>query len=105
MTPEIQKLLLKIEMLEKEKHEMVVANSVRNSHVVENQPNTRELDISILEDEINQVTLQYNNLLQLQEYQKLCNHVFIDDLIDITPDTSKTIQYCAHCLFTYENSN
>lgn len=32
-----------------------------------------------------------------------CNHEFVDDLIDITPDTSKNIRYCIHCDF-YRNS-
>ena len=34
----------------------------------------------------------------IEEYQSICNHVFIEDLIDLTPDTSKTITYCVHCL-------
>ena len=96
MNQEIEKLAIQIEMLENEKHELI-----------KTKPNTRETDVSvsILEDEIEQTTLQYNHLLtetvdartQLQEYQKLCEHVFIEDLIDITPDKSKTIKYCAHC--------
>ena len=101
MNKEIEKLATKIEMLENEKRELIQKNA-----------NTEELDVSvsILEDEIEQTTLQYNNLLtetvdarmQLQEYQKLCDHVFIEDLIDITPDKSKTIEYCVHCFFTNE---
>ena len=101
MNQEIEKLAIQIEMLENEKHELI-----------QTKPNTRETDVSvsILEDEIEQTTLQYNHLLtetvdartQLQEYQKLCEHVFIEDLIDITPDKSKTIKYCAHCFFTNE---
>ena len=29
-----------------------------------------------------------------------CNHIFIKDLIDITPDYSKEITYCEICEFT-----
>jgi predicted nucleic acid-binding Zn-ribbon protein len=61
----------------------------------------------VLDDEIHQLesqlefkTEQYNNLRQLREYQSLCNHDFVDDLIDLTPDTSKLITYCVHCLYT-----
>ena len=29
--------------------------------------------------------------------QKMCSHEFIEDYIDINPDTSKTISYCKYC--------
>ena len=44
-----------------------------------------------------------NDLLSLREYQLSCEHTFVDDLIDITPDKSKMIKYCSVCLFTCEN--
>jgi hypothetical protein len=31
---------------------------------------------------------------------ELCNHNFEDDMIDITPDTSKHITYCTVCGYT-----
>ena len=30
----------------------------------------------------------------------LCNHEFIEDSIDITPDTSQNITYCSKCEYT-----
>ena len=30
----------------------------------------------------------------------LCNHEFIEDSIDITPDTSRNITYCNNCEYT-----
>lgn len=40
----------------------------------------------------------------LQEYiKKNCKHSIITDLIDIDPDTSKTIHYCKKCMITFEN--
>ena len=68
------------------------------------------IETGILEDELIQTELllehavnkQYE-LEQLKEYQMNCEHSFIDDLIDITPDESKCIKYCVHCLFTDEN--
>jgi hypothetical protein len=39
---------------------------------------------------------------QLHEYIKEnCIHTIIRDLIDIDPDTSKTIYYCSKCLLTF----
>lgn len=32
--------------------------------------------------------------------QQQCDHHFITDLRDITPDHSDTIEYCTHCLAT-----
>ena len=34
---------------------------------------------------------------QLKEYQSLCEHEFVTDLIDIDPDRSTSIIYCKHC--------
>jgi hypothetical protein len=31
---------------------------------------------------------------------ELCNHEFEDDMIDITPDSSKNIKYCKICGYT-----
>ena len=67
--------------------------------------NATEEEINIMDDEIVELETkleckrtEHNNLLELKQYQSLCNHIFIDDLIDLTPDTSKTITYCVHCL-------
>jgi hypothetical protein len=69
------------------------------------QNNAPEQEIQIIEDELIELETKLeckrserNNLLELQQYQFICNHVFIEDLIDLTPDTSKTITYCVHCL-------
>ena len=35
-----------------------------------------------------------------KKIQELCQHNFIDDLIDITPDKSKYIRYCSFCELT-----
>ena len=67
-------------------------------------------DANILEEELIQTetqleleTKRYNDLLQLRDYQMNCEHEFVGDLIDITPDRSKMIRYCVHCLFSDEN--
>ena len=47
--------------------------------------------------------LNYLNFIQdiiIKKIQSLCHHTFEYDLIDITPDTSKTIFYCTKCEFT-----
>lgn len=45
----------------------------------------------------------YKTIIKLMdEYlKKHCNHCIITDLIDIDPDTSKTIRYCGFCNLTF----
>ena len=92
---EIDRLSNEIQMINNQIKE--VENEKKNASV--------ELDVfeSILfelENRLNLETSRLNDLLKLKDYQESCSHVFIDDLIDITPDKSKTVTYCAHCLFT-----
>lgn len=46
---------------------------------------------------------KYSKLcVQLHEYIKEnCTHTIVRDLIDIDPDTSKTIYYCTKCMITF----
>jgi|LauGreSuBDMM15SN_2_FD.fasta_scaffold1371076_1 hypothetical protein len=74
-------------------------------HLTQAKNKASEQEIQIIEDELIELETKLeckiserNNLLELQQYQSICNHVFIEDLIDLTPDTSKTITYCVHCL-------
>ena len=36
----------------------------------------------------------------METEKQCCDHVFIRDLIDITPDVSKEITYCILCEYT-----
>jgi len=63
-----------------------------------------ELDRQIQMDQIVclEMTLQklqedLKQKMQLKEYQLMCQHEFIVDLIDIDPDKSSEIVYCKHC--------
>jgi len=38
-----------------------------------------------------------------KEMQNCCNHNFVDDEIDITPDRSQKIKYCSICEYTCKN--
>jgi hypothetical protein len=65
------------------------------------------IDIGIIESQLLELeqmlyleTTRQNDLLRLKEYQNSCSHVYVDDLIDITPDKSLSVKYCVHCLFT-----
>lgn len=43
------------------------------------------------------------NINQLNKFISLhCDHVFIDDYIDINPDRSERITYCSKCQYTKE---
>jgi len=92
---EIDRLSNDIQMIKNQIKE--VEDEMKNGRV--------ELDVleSILfelENRLDLETSRLNDLLKLKDYQESCSHVFVDDLIDITPDKSKTVTYCAHCLFT-----
>jgi hypothetical protein len=58
----------------------------------------------------NNVFLQQKDYIQylksecLKQIYLLCEHQFIDDTIDIDPDTSKTIRYCKYCDMLLENT-
>lgn len=63
--------------------------------------NGSEVDIAILDSEIMTLEKKLEDDLNLLS-QYCCDHVFVDDLIDINPDESRTIRYCTFCLFTDE---
>ena len=46
---------------------------------------------------------EYNDICSLmQEYiEKKCKHEILKDFIDISPECSKTIEYCAVCMKTF----
>ena len=46
-------------------------------------------------DEINETLFNLDKFIFLN-----CEHNFVDDLIDITPDTSKHVTYCTVCEYT-----
>jgi hypothetical protein len=88
---EIKEIQEKINNLIKDKLEFVENKRTKMDNDV------LDCELSELETQLNLSITKYNNYLQLQHYQSMCNHVFIEDLIDLTPDKSKTIEYCAHC--------
>lgn len=58
-----------------------------------------EKEIDILEDELCELEIRYYKMIELHNFQMCCDHVFIEDLVDLNPDKSMTIEYCVHCLF------
>jgi hypothetical protein len=38
-----------------------------------------------------------------EEIHRLCNHEFVNDLIDIDPDNSRMIRYCSKCEYIEPN--
>lgn len=46
--------------------------------------------------EINNYKLELTTLKNHIYY--VCEHEWVDDIIDITPEKSKKIEYCEHCL-------
>ena len=93
LSNEIQMIQEQIKEVENEKKDDGVESDVLESILFE------------LENRLDLETSRLNDLLKLKDYQESCSHVFIDDLIDITPDKSKIVTYCAHCLFTPVNDS
>jgi len=61
--------------------------------------------ICVLEAERNELEVRRDTLSQLLEYQTMCEHDFITDLVDIDPDRSVMIVYCRHCLCSKSSCN
>lgn len=79
--------------------EMIIALEEEKRILIEKNEN--EMDIAILESEILVLETKLENDID-SVVQYYCDHVFVDDLIDINPDESRMIQYCTLCLFTDE---
>lgn len=54
------------------------------------------------EDKLNEIFF-YKDFVK-SKITQLCNHEFIEDSIDITPDTSQNITYCNKCEYTKLNT-
>lgn len=90
--------------IQKMKNDIIIINKMKQTLY---SKNANEHEVDVLEDELIQLEsdldtelFRYNEMLQLRDYQDSCNHCFVDDLIDLTPDDSKLIKYCTHCMFT-----
>jgi hypothetical protein len=62
-------------------------------------------DISEINNYLNEQDEHIKRLLFLNEkirnkITSLCNHKWVQDMIDIDPDRSKTIEYCTRCELT-----
>ena len=73
-----------------------------------------DIDYDILEIEQENNTMQHNKFvfinqrINIERQRNICNdkinllceHVFVEDMIDITPDRSINIRYCSVCEYT-----
>jgi hypothetical protein len=50
---------------------------------------------------------EYSNICKLMEEYIIhnCKHNIVEDSIDITPDTSRTIFYCSKCMKSFEKKS
>jgi len=56
-----------------------------------------------IEDYEKKITETETNINQLHKFISLhCDHIFVDDYIDITPDKSERITYCSKCSHTQD---
>ncbi len=91
---EIVNLKASLEIIEREISEM--------DRAAEDSTEESAIDdkLMLLENARADLECKINKLLELQQYQTLCDHEFVTDLIDITPDKSETIVYCKHCMYS-----
>ena len=101
---ELDEIILQIQTLNTE------IRNIETEKLEANELICSEMDILILDCQIQDLETRleeekkrYNDLMELIDFQSSCNHEFVEDLIDIDPDRSKTIKYCVHCFFTCEN--
>ena len=71
-----------------------------------NRPDN-DVDGAIFDDELIQLETKLEmcrnrllDLYQVRDYQAQCSHVFVEDLIDISPEKSMVIRYCIHCEYS-----
>lgn len=85
-----------------------IKNANQEMVEINEQLNTYNYDVS---PEIAMLIKKYTQIIQTQNIKELnplqieldahiysiCTHEFVEDYIDITPDTSKKIKYCLYC--------
>jgi len=69
-----------------------MSQSESNDAMIRSREILNTVHISIQDD-------AYRNIIKLIDsyLETNCNHEYVDDMIDIDPDTSKNIRYCIHC--------
>jgi hypothetical protein len=83
----------------KDKYEKIInnINDIINNYKIKNQidlDNKIKLCELLSKAENNKRICEINIL-------RLCKHIYIEDYIDITPETSKKITYCKKCQLTF----
>lgn len=89
----------------KERFEKVLSNlneilDVYYEIQLDNNDTIIESHIKDYEKKIDEVEFTINQLNKLISLH--CEHIFVDDYIDITPDTSERITYCSKCQYTQD---
>jgi len=61
-----------------------------------------EINWNKFKDQIRSELIHVNNCRNVcqQNIHELCNHEFVNDMIDITPERSQYITYCIKCEYT-----
>ncbi len=78
---------------------VILVNESLNCKLSSDEELIRDDQIRLLEKDRDELEARINKLLELRQYQMLCEHEFVTDLIDHTPDTSMTIVYCKNCMY------
>jgi len=86
---------------------MELDKMTKQLELLNNQKQTTidSIDRDIIDEEIIRIEKEIELAKQVQDLQSSCSHTFVEDLIDVNPEKSMTIQYCIHCFFTAKNCN
>ena len=75
-----------------------IYNEIKNANIQNNLNDTITEEIQYYEEKCKELS---NSILYINSIiTKECQHNYIDDVIDITPDVSQRITYCTLCEHT-----
>lgn len=93
------KLKIAEDLIVKHNYETRISNKPNGRASPSNEELAMDDQLRLFESKRDGLEERINKLLELEQYQTLCIHEFITDLIDLTPDRSDTIAYCKNCMY------
>jgi hypothetical protein len=93
------KLNIAEDLIAKHNYETRISNKPNGRTYPSNEELAMDDQLRLFESNRDDLEDRIHKLLELEQYQTLCVHEFITDLIDLNPDRSDTIVYCKNCMY------
>lgn len=94
-----------LQEIKKINYEIKIIEDSLNQHfkhlVIINEEEIIQINELIENNKFAQDCLKSELIIQDNLYE-MCNHIIVDDMIDISPELSKKIRYCSVCETTFE---